>query len=156
LWLLPRMAEFPKDQRFLLADRIEHTLLDVLERLIEAVYRKDKIPLLRQANLGLEKARFLMRMAKDMKYISLSRHTFFCKSTDEIGRMIGGWVKFQKLTKSVPELRYSERSEIAAECRSRSDRPGTDRGLTEVISGNQGPRVQGCGERGSKGEVQTP
>jgi hypothetical protein len=118
LWLLPRMAEFPKDQRFLLADRIEHTLLDVLERLIEAVYRKDKIPLLREANLGLEKSRFLMRMAKDMKYISLSRHTFFCKSADEIGRMIGGWVKF---------------------------------------SGNQGPRVQGCGERGGiKGEVQTP
>ncbi len=118
LWLLPRMAEFPKDQRFLLADRLENTLLDVLERLIEAVYRKDKVPILREANLGLEKARFLMRMAKDKKYISLSRHAFFCKSADEIGCMIGGWVKF---------------------------------------SGNQGPRVQGCGERViRKGEVQTP
>jgi hypothetical protein len=94
LWLLPRMAEFPKDQRFLLADRIQGILLDVLERLIEAVYRRDKVPILRQANLGLEKARFLMRLAKDRKYISVSRHAFFCKSADEIGLMIGGWVKY--------------------------------------------------------------
>lgn len=101
LWLLPRMAEFPKDQRFLLADRIQGTLLDVLERLIEAVYRREKIPHLREANLGLEKARFLMRMAKDRKYITVSRHAFFCKSVDEIGRMIGGWVKAEK----VPEAR---------------------------------------------------
>lgn len=93
MWLLPRMAEFPKDQRFLLADRIQGTMLDVLERLIEAVYRKDKLPLLREANLGLEKTRFLMRMAMECKYISLKRHVFFCQSADEIGRMIGGWMK---------------------------------------------------------------
>src|ERR1035437_3443376 len=41
LWLLPKMANYPKDQRFLLADRTERILLDILEMLIEAVYAKD-------------------------------------------------------------------------------------------------------------------
>ena len=30
LWMLPKLAKFPRDQHFLLADRIERCLLDIL------------------------------------------------------------------------------------------------------------------------------
>lgn len=93
LWMLPKMAKFPKDQRFLLADRIEKNLLDTLEMLIEAVYSKDKRKILISANLKLDILRFLMRIAKDMKYVSLKGYDFFCQSVLEIGRMVGGWLK---------------------------------------------------------------
>lgn len=93
LWMLPKMAKFPKDQRFLLADRIEKNLLDILEMLIEAVYSKDKRKILISANLKLDILRFLMRIAKDMKYVSLKGYDFFCQSVLEIGRMVGGWLK---------------------------------------------------------------
>ncbi len=66
-WLISRLAEFLKDQRFLLADRIEKSLLDVLELLIEAVYEKQKYPLLYRVNIELDKARLLMRIAKNKK-----------------------------------------------------------------------------------------
>ena len=59
LWLLPKIANFPKDQRFLLADRIEIILLDILELLIEAAYSKSKKEILRKANLRLEHLRFM-------------------------------------------------------------------------------------------------
>ncbi len=93
LWLLPKIANFPKDQRFLLADRIEIILLDILELLIEAVYSKSKKEILRKANLRLEQLRFMVRIAKDMKYININGYDYFCQKVLEIGRMVGGWQK---------------------------------------------------------------
>ncbi|MDP2904739.1 MAG: diversity-generating retroelement protein Avd [Candidatus Omnitrophota bacterium] len=93
LWLLPKIGNFPKDQRFLLADRIECILLDILEMLIEAVYSKNKREILIKVNLKLDCLRFMMRIAKDMKYVNLSAYDFFCRSSIEVGRMVGGWMK---------------------------------------------------------------
>ena len=93
LWMLSKIANFPKDQRFLLADRIERVLLDILEVLIEAVYSKRKREILVKVNLKLDVLRFMMRIAKDMKYISIKGYDFFCQSVLEIGRMVGGWMK---------------------------------------------------------------
>jgi len=93
LWFLPKLAKFPRDQRFLLADRIEVILLDILELLIEAVYSKEKRNILEKANLRLDQLRFMVRIAKDMKYISLKGYDYFCQLVLEVGRMIGGWKK---------------------------------------------------------------
>ena len=93
LWILPKIANFPKDQRFLLADRIEKIMLDILEMLIEAVYTRDKRNILIRVNLKLDHLRFMMRIAKDMKYVSLNGYDFFCLQTIEIGKMVGGWLK---------------------------------------------------------------
>ncbi|MFH0984291.1 MAG: diversity-generating retroelement protein Avd [Candidatus Omnitrophota bacterium] len=96
LWILPKITNFPKDQRFLLADRVERILLDILELLIEAVYSKNKRDLLIKVNLMLDILRFMMRIAKDMKYVSLPGYDFFCQQTLEIGRMVGGWLRAEK------------------------------------------------------------
>lgn len=93
LWMLPKIANFPKDQRFLLADRIERILLDILEMLIEAVYSKNKREILIKVNLKLDVLRFMMRIAKDMKYVNIKAYDFFCQSAIEVGKMVGGWLK---------------------------------------------------------------
>lgn len=93
LWMLPKIANFPKDQRFLLADRIERILLDILEMLIEAVYSKERKGILIKINLKLDSLRFMMRIAKDMKYVNINAYDFFCQSVLEIGRMVGGWMR---------------------------------------------------------------
>ena len=93
IWMLPKIANFPKDQRFLLADRIERILLDILEMLIEAVYSKDRRGILIKLNLKLDVLRFMMRIAKDMKYINVKAYDFFCQSVLEIGKMVGGWMR---------------------------------------------------------------
>ena len=97
LWILPKIANFPKDQRFLLADRVERILLDILELLIEATYSREKRHLLIRVNLKLDCLRFMMRIAKDMKYVSLQGYDFFCQHTIEIGKMVGGWMKASAL-----------------------------------------------------------
>lgn len=97
LWMLPKIADFPRDQRFLLADRIEKILLNILEMLIEANYSKQKREILIRVNLKLDVLRFMMRIAKDMKYVSLNGYDFFCQSAIEIGKMVGGWLKVSAL-----------------------------------------------------------
>ena len=91
--MLPKIANFPKDQRFLLADRIERILLDILEMLIEAVYSKNRREILIKINLKLDVLRFMTRIAKDMKYINVRAYDFFCQSALEIGKMVGGWMR---------------------------------------------------------------
>ena len=52
LWMIPKLEKFPRSQKFLLGERIETLMLDILERLIEAAYSRSKTAPLQAANLG--------------------------------------------------------------------------------------------------------
>jgi hypothetical protein len=65
---MPTVERFPRSQKFLLGDRIQTAALDVLDVLIEATYTRDRRGHLARANLGLEKLRFLMRLAFDQRH----------------------------------------------------------------------------------------
>ena len=93
LWLIPTVEQFPRRQKFLLGDRLQATALDVLERLIEATYTRDRRGHLNAANLGLEKLRLLCRLAKDLGHLDQRRYEHAARSLDETGRLIGGWRK---------------------------------------------------------------
>jgi hypothetical protein len=92
-WLLPTLEKFPKSQKFTLGDRIQNGALDVLERLIEATYSRQPGPMLAQVNLGLEKLRFLFRLAADLHVLDLRRYEFAARAIDEVGRLVGSWIK---------------------------------------------------------------
>jgi hypothetical protein len=96
LWVIPQLEKFPRSQKFLLGDRIEVLMLDILDGLIEAAYTRSKESLLRQANLRLEKLRYLFRLSHDLKYLSTRKYEFVSKAMNEIGVSIGGWLKYQK------------------------------------------------------------
>jgi hypothetical protein len=93
VWLIPTLDKFPRSQRFLLGDRIQATALDVLERLIEATYSKARERALGEANLGLEKLRFLFRICVELHYLDSRRYEHAARTVDEIGRLVGGWIK---------------------------------------------------------------
>ncbi len=93
VWLIPAVERFPRSQKFLLGDRIQTSALDVLERLIEATYSRRRGDLLARANLGLEKLRFLFRLAHDLRYLDHRRYEHAARSLDETGRLVGGWRK---------------------------------------------------------------
>jgi len=93
LWLIPTVDKFPRSQKFVLGDRIESAALDVLDALIAATYTRERSRLLADANLGLERLRFLLRMSGELRYLDLRRYEHAARSIDEIGRLVGGWVK---------------------------------------------------------------
>ena len=96
LWLIPTVEKFPKSQKFLLGDRIQNLALDVQESLIEATYSKSPAPHLAQANLRLEKLRYLFRLAFELRHLDARRHEFAARAVDEIGRLVGGWMKVKQ------------------------------------------------------------
>ena len=93
VWLVPTLERFPRSQKFLLGDRIQHTALDVLERLIEATYTRRRGGQLAQANIGIEKLRFLCRLAHDLRYLDARRYEHAARSLNETGRRVGAWTK---------------------------------------------------------------
>ncbi len=96
IWIIPQLEKFPKGQRYLLGDRIETTLLDVMELIIQAIYTKDKAASLNEANLKIEKLRYLIRLTTDLKYLSIKKYEYVSTHLNEIGSEIGGWLKYQK------------------------------------------------------------
>ncbi len=50
LWIIPQLEKFPKSQRYLLGDRIENRMLDIMDLIINAVYTKNKTSILKEAN----------------------------------------------------------------------------------------------------------
>ncbi len=103
LWLIPKIDKFPRSRRFTLGDRIEVLTLEILELLIEAAYTRRK-GVLRTANLKLEKLRYLIRLAKDLKAINLKAYATAAKLIDDVGRSIGGWLKYISHEKPQPSV----------------------------------------------------
>ena len=93
LWLVPAIDKFPRNQKFVLGDRIETAALDVLDALIAATYTRARDTNLSDANLGLERLRFFMRLSCELRLIDNRRYEHAARSIDEIGRLVGGWVK---------------------------------------------------------------
>ena len=93
LWTLNHTARFPRHHRYSLGLKIEATLLELLDILVAARYRRANVDCLDQANIVLERFRFQMRLAKDLKVLAPNSFEFQAKAVEEIGRMIGGWRK---------------------------------------------------------------
>src|SRR5262249_33726340 len=71
--------KFPRNHRFVLGERIERNLYDLLEILIRAKFTRNRQELLQQANLGLEVLRFQMRLAKDLQCLKAESYGFAAK-----------------------------------------------------------------------------
>ena len=93
LWTSNHTSRFPRNHRFVLGERIECNLYNLLETLIRAKYTKNRQRLLEDANLALEILRFQMRLAKDLQCLKVESYGFAARSIDEIGRLVGGWLR---------------------------------------------------------------
>jgi hypothetical protein len=82
-------SKFPRNHRFVLGERIERNLYDLLETLIRAKYNRNRHKFLEQANLVLKILRFQMRLAKDLQCFKVESYGFAAKAIEEIG----GWPK---------------------------------------------------------------
>jgi len=93
LWSCNHTSKFPRNHRFVLGERIERNLYDLLETMIEAKYSRQRQQLLQNVNLKLEILRFQLRLAKDLECLKANSYQFASKAVDEIGRLVGGWLQ---------------------------------------------------------------
>jgi hypothetical protein len=93
LWSCLHIGKFPRNHRFVLGERLEQRLYELLETLITAKYTRERAALLKQANLTIEILRFQMRLAKDLQCLPTNSFGHAIRQLDEIGRMVGGWAR---------------------------------------------------------------
>lgn len=92
-YLHKEIAKFPKSEKPALGRRIYDSLLQILEFIITANEETIKGPYLKKASVELEKLRIFIRLANDFHLISIKTYGIICKRIDEIGRMLGGWIR---------------------------------------------------------------
>ena len=99
-WLLAHTHRYPKSFRFSLAVRIENRALEVLECVVVANRLRDRLPLLVRADTALESLRILIRLSYEMKLLAVNSYEFAAREMDEIGKLLGGWLRQQKAAAS--------------------------------------------------------
>ena len=97
-YLIGVLKHFPREQKFLIGDRVQGLVSDILELFIEAFYSsgKAKKEKLVQANILLEKLRYYIRLAYELGYYNSKRYGQIMDKIQHIGRMNGGWIKSLK------------------------------------------------------------
>jgi len=95
-WLLPMSEKFPKSQRFIVTQRLQNSALNFQELLIEAntlrgAKRTEK---LRLADAELRKTRLYLRLCEKWKWLTTGHYKHASVMVAEIGRLLGGWMKY--------------------------------------------------------------
>ena len=95
LWLIPQIDKFPRVRRFTLGARLESARLEVLELSVEAAFTARKREALQRANLRLETAKHLWRLALELQVTPIRQYEHGARLMDELGRQLGGGLRSQ-------------------------------------------------------------
>jgi len=87
LWIIPKVEKFPKSYRFPIGQSLVTASLELLMNLVDATYQARNAGSLAAAVREVNRIRYLMRLAKDLRVINLAAHEFASKAMDEVGRM---------------------------------------------------------------------
>ncbi|HAD10943.1 MAG TPA: diversity-generating retroelement protein Avd [Saprospirales bacterium] len=89
------MQHFPRDQKFLIANRMQNLISDLLDLFVEAYYSSgsDKKIKLMEANVKIEQLRYYVRLCYELGFFNSIKYGLIIDKMQELGRMNGGWIK---------------------------------------------------------------
>ena len=87
------MRQFPKAERHVLSAEIRHSMWQVLRLIVICNKRYHKKTTLQELDGELDLLRSQVRMAKALGYLDFKKYENWARHNDEIGRMVGGWIK---------------------------------------------------------------
>jgi four helix bundle protein len=94
-WLIPATLHFPRSQRFVVTQRLQHAALSFQELILEANARRgeERRARLRAADAELLKVRLYLRLCERWRWLSSGQYRHGSAMVAEIGRLLGGWLK---------------------------------------------------------------
>ncbi len=97
-WLLPTTNHFPRTVRHTFSARLLNCAFNLREQLEEANHRSgaERYQKLLEADESLAKIRMYLRLAVRMNWLKQNQYQHSAKMLDEIGRLLGGWLKSVK------------------------------------------------------------
>lgn len=88
----------PKQDRYAIWQRCESIILEIIENILLAnqTIKSEKLPILEKTSMKLNSLRIFVRLIKETKVIDNKKYLAIEEVIDEIGRMLGGWIKSLK------------------------------------------------------------
>lgn len=88
----------PKQDRYTIWQKCESILIEILERILLAsqLSKDKKLPILEKVSIKLNLLRIFIRLSKETRAIDNKKYIILQELIDEIGRMLGGWIKSTK------------------------------------------------------------
>jgi len=88
------LRQFPKYERFVLVADIRKLQYDILKLIIETNKGQHRKTSINNLDVAHETLRHLVDMAYlRLKYIDQKKYTLWMNIIDEVGRLLGGWMK---------------------------------------------------------------
>ena len=93
VWVFPLVGKFPKNQRFVLGQHIESECLILLKMIACFQTSKTKKECGECISLQLDMLQIYMRLAKDLRFISIRQYGVSAEKLNELGRIWQGLTK---------------------------------------------------------------
>ena len=88
----------PRQDRYAIWQKCGNIILGILENILLAsqLSKAEKLPALEKSSLKLNFLRVFFRLCKEIKVLDNKKYILLEEDIDEIGRMLGGWIKSTK------------------------------------------------------------
>ncbi|MDP1688725.1 MAG: four helix bundle protein [bacterium] len=89
------LPHFPKTARYTLGNKIDTFFVDVAEYIFTAsnLSKEHKLPYLEKAARKLDLLKFFLQISWEIKTLDNKKYIILSQSLQEIGRMLGGWIR---------------------------------------------------------------
>lgn len=87
------VAQFPRAERHVLSQEIRSTMWALLRLIVICNRRYHKKTTMQDLDAELDLLRSQLRLATDLGYLPFRKYEVWSRHADEIGRMIGGWLR---------------------------------------------------------------
>ena len=93
LWLYPLINRLPKSHRLVLGKHLEELGLKILLSSIQANKIRDNSRKIIQLQISdnLDELRILIRLTKDLRFMSVTQYKHVAEKINEIGKILYGW-----------------------------------------------------------------
>ncbi len=93
VWVFPIVARFPKQQRFVIGQEIEHEGIALLRSIVALQHAQDKKDILISISDSLQMMHIYMRLAKDVRLTSIKHYAVSAEKLNELERICAGLKK---------------------------------------------------------------
>ena len=93
------LRQFPKSERYAMATDMKRCMDEILRLAIRARKRYYKKTTLEDMDIEIANLRVLIRLAYRLRFIDMQKYEVWSGKVDEIGKMLGGWLKTVRQSK---------------------------------------------------------
>lgn len=87
------LRQYPKSERFTLAADTKNSMYELMKLIIRANKKYYKKTTIQDIDIELDQLRYLVRLGNSLGFLPFKKYENWSRLLDELGRMIGGWMK---------------------------------------------------------------